>query len=65
VTLAHPDFLYTYFLPAKGSIATHGVRGADLTIDATNNSTASAFTALEAVFKQVQAIKAAQDAGKK
>jgi hypothetical protein len=65
VTLAHPDFLYTYFLPAKGSITMHGVCGADLTVDATSNSTASAFAALEAVFKQVQAIKAAQDAGKK
>jgi len=65
VTLAHPDFLYTYFLPAKGSITMHGVCGADLTVDATNNSTASTFAALEAVFKQVEAIKAAQDAGKK
>lgn len=65
VTLAHPDYLYTYFLPAKGSIRMHGACGADLTVDATNNSTANAFQALEAVFKQVQAIKAAQDASTK
>lgn len=65
VTLAHPDYVYTYFLPAKGSIRMHAVCGADVTVDATNNTTANAFLALEATFKQVQAIKAAQDAGTK
>jgi len=65
VTIADPDYLYTYFLPAKGSITMHDVCGADLTVDASNNGTANAFQALEAVFKQVQALKAAQDAGKK
>ncbi|WBS00121.1 hypothetical protein OU994_17510 [Pseudoduganella sp. SL102] len=51
VTIAHSD------LPK--SITVYGACRENLTVGATDDSTASVFAALEAVFEQVQAIKAA------
>lgn len=65
VTIADPDYLYTYKLPAKGAITMHSICGADVSVEGTNNGTLTALQALEAAFKQVEAIKAAQDAPKK
>ncbi|MET2530064.1 hypothetical protein [Ralstonia pseudosolanacearum] len=57
LTIADPNWLYTYTIPEKGSVSLHTVCGADIQADADSSNDLVAFAAIQEIFKQVKSIK--------
>jgi hypothetical protein len=65
VTIADPEYVDLIALPEKGTITMHSICGADLAIDSSSAEATRTISAIQAVFDQAKAIKAAQDARNK
>ncbi len=59
IRIANPNYVCTLNFPAKGSIAMHSICGADIKTEESNE--VSNLDVVEALVKQVEAIKKAQD----
>ncbi|AEG67597.1 hypothetical protein PP715_17565 [Ralstonia solanacearum] len=57
LTIADPNWLYTYTIPENGAVSLHSICGADIQAGADSSNDLVAFAAIQEIFKQAKAIK--------